>query len=514
MRFREQDLYPDQPSRRDALKRIVQVGVAAQVVLSTDELRAAEANVVVDGYCDRMSYLPGDEVGLCVSTNGARYRAEVSRVGLDRRVVWETDNQSGVLHPVPDDAALYGCKWPVSVKIPIGQDWRSGLYRIVLRASSGGTQSEPREAIFIVRSAKPGIENKILLQIATNTYQAYNEWAGTTLYDGPDYPRVSFDKPFLIYDLPLKPGAIWYNPNTSNYHAWDEPFIEWAEKAGYGIDYCSNLDLEFHPDEVASYKLVLSVGHDEYWSAGMRDTLEAFIERGGNAAFLSGNSICWQVRVEDKIPGEGRALVCYKRIHDRDPVFARGDVSQLTTLWSDPLVGRPENFLSGVGFAYGGYNGLHGEFMSGPGAGEYTVHRPEHWILAGTGLKEGEEFGAEHGIAGYECDGCEWVLKDGRPIPTGRDSTPKDFEIVATAPCRWNEPEGSLAWSHDIRRALPKGDLMPDDIERDGTGVIGTFTRHGTVVTVGSCDWSDGLKAGDRICDRIIRNILDRLQTT
>ena len=38
------------------------------------------------------------------------------------------------------------------------------------------------------------------------------------------------------------------------------------------------------------YSLYLSVGHDEYWSAGMRDTVEGFVARGGNAAFLSGNT--------------------------------------------------------------------------------------------------------------------------------------------------------------------------------------------------------------------------------
>jgi hypothetical protein len=29
---------------------------------------------------------------------------------------------------------------------------------------------------------------------------------------------------------------------------WDVPFVEWAERAGYAIDYCANLDLHFHPN--------------------------------------------------------------------------------------------------------------------------------------------------------------------------------------------------------------------------------------------------------------------------
>ena len=56
------------------------------------------------------------------------------------------------------------------------------------------------------------------------------------------------------------------------------------------------LFLEFHPELLKHYKLILSVGHDEYWSAPMRDHLEKFIGDGGNVAFFSGNVCCWQVR--------------------------------------------------------------------------------------------------------------------------------------------------------------------------------------------------------------------------
>jgi hypothetical protein len=75
---------------------------------------------------------------------------------------------------------------------------------------------------------------------------------------------------------------------------------------------------------------VLSVGHDEYWSAKMRDHLEDFIGKGGNVAFFSGNTCCWQVRSEE----DGRALVSWKQWHNLDPVFPSGDHRLLTTLWS------------------------------------------------------------------------------------------------------------------------------------------------------------------------------------
>jgi hypothetical protein len=250
--------------------------------------------------------------------------------------------------------------------------------------------------------------------------------------------------------------------------------------------------LEFHPDLLRAYKLVLSVGHDEYWSSPMRDHLEAFIAAGGNVAFFSGNVCCWQIRNEES----GRAFTCWKQSFGDDPYYKdRSKHRLLSTLWSHHLVGRPENQLTGVGFLWGGYHLSHGQFMGGPGA--FTVERPDHWLLAGTGLKRGEVFGGKDTIVGYECDGCHFERKDGLPVPTGRDGTPLDFVIVATAPARWhaNDCEWYERWE--------KG--------RTGHAVLGTYTRGGTVVTTGTTDWAHGLRGGDKVVEGITRNVLDRL---
>ena len=90
--------------------------------------------------------------------------------------------------------------------------------------------------------------------------------------------------------------------------SWEGPFVAWAEANGYELDYAVNADLEERPAMVDGYPLVLSVGHDEYWSSPMRDTIEAYIAGGGNVAFLSGNTAFWQVRLEDG----GDTMVGYK----------------------------------------------------------------------------------------------------------------------------------------------------------------------------------------------------------
>ena len=268
--------------------------------------------------------------------------------------------------------------------------------------------------------------------------------------------------------------------------------MTWAESNGYELEYASNMDLELRPEILENYRLILSVGHDEYWSAPMRDSLEKFIADGGNAAFFSGNSVCWQVRWE----AGDRALTCWKQWFNQDPLYSNKDHRLLSTLWSHHLVKRPENELTGVGFLHGGYHRSHGQFMDGKGS--YTVHRPDHWVFAGTNLKRKDEFGGKDTIVGYECDGCEIEWRDGLPFPTHKDGTPKSFTILATCPARW--APGDSLWY----------DKWPSP-DHSGNAVLGIYENGGTVFTCGSTDWSHGLRGKDPKVIQITKNVLDRL---
>jgi hypothetical protein len=273
--------------------------------------------------------------------------------------------------------------------------------------------------------------------------------------------------------------------------------VTWAEKNGFSLDFATNEDLEFRPEILKNYKLVLSIGHDEYWSAPMRDSLEAYIAGGGNVAFFSGNSICWQVRAEN----DGTALTSWKQNAGSDPHFKSGQFATLSSLWSHHLVQRPENKLTGVGFLFGGYHKSHGHFMGGSGG--YTVHRPGHWVFEGTGLLQGDLLGSKDSIVGYECDGCELTLgPDGLPAATGNDGTPKNFQVLATAPAMWHPDD---AWWYE---KFEHGRL--------GAAVLGTYTSPGggVVITAGSTDWAHGLRGNDPAVSRITKNILQKLGQT
>ena len=440
----------------------------------------------IEGYAGKESYKPGDEVSLHVSTTAPKFTVEIARLGAQREVVFTKADVAGRECPIPENASSHGCNWPALLAVPVPADWKSGYYEVTLRAEDRGGKYVERgrrtvesTCFFIVRSATPGAKSKTLIQLSTNTYNAYNNWGGFSLYAyngraGVQGHRVSF-----------------HRPPASQFPSWEQPFVAWAEANGYRFDYAANSDLEFRPEDLSAYNLVLSIGHDEYWSTLMRDHLEAFIAKGGNVAFFSGNTCCWQIRSEDG----GSALTCWKQRFVMDPIYPTGDHSLLTTLWSHHLVERPENRLTGVGFLHGGFHRSHGQFMDGKAA--YTVHRPEHWLFAGTGLERGSEFGGKDTIVGYECDGCEFEIKDGLPVPTHSDGTPEGFTILGSCPAKWH-PDDALWYER-----FPK--------DRVGAAVLGTYTRGGIVVTAGSTDWAHGLRGKDPTVERITKNVLERL---
>jgi hypothetical protein len=427
---------------------------------------------------------------------------------------------------VPADVGSQGCRWPVALEVGTEASWRPGLHLVRLRAGS-----EVAEAFFVVRPSRP--TSPRLLVLATSTWAAYDDWGGPSYYTGGTrssllrpLPKGFLERPAperfryaRMAELPPADLAAYLGSGISfwsgaaGWAQWERGFVAFAERSGLDVDLAVSADLETVPDLLAPYRCYLSVGHDEYWSAGMRDAVEAHVAAGGGAAFFSGNVAYWRIRFEDGHTAQS----CFKMRPEEDPLHRAGRTSEVATMWSDPMLRRPESALTGVSFTRGGY--AHLENAAPRGSGGYTVWRPEHWAFAGCDLRYGDLFGAGPVVVGYECDGCDLALEDGRPVATGRDGTPTGFEVLASAPAH--------LWAGDERpAALPPdtGDLewvaarlggadTPAARARfaHGHAVMGCFRRGGTVFTTGCTDWSFGLLAGDPAVERVTRNVLERL---
>jgi hypothetical protein len=491
----------------------------------------------VTGYCWPQSVCAGDQVGLQLSSSGGRpVRVEVARVGGRREVVFRADAVDAEEQEIPKDAASNGCGWPTALTVDVDPAWRSGYYEVVIEIVVG-EKTRRDHAFFVVR---PSSGTRIVLALATNTWHAYNDFGGQNLYTGGT--RVALQRPMAagyLYKPPGKGrrvtgtgapdpqnaahvGYIQINhlsgyAGSAGWPDWELPFIQWAENQGFTIGVCTNADLEEHPEVLEGSSLYLSVGHDEYWSRCMRDTVEAFISRGGNAAFFSGNTSLWQVRTE----GDDRdVMIGYKGFFKDDPLMGTDRESEVTTFWSDVVVGRPENSMTGVSFTRGGYHRIGRNVTSGLGG--YTVHRADHWIFEGTGLGYGDVLGSGPTVVGFECDGCVFTYRDGLPYPTGEDGTPDTFEILGTCPTQHftrasapRPPKPGEPSELEYIAARVFGTRDPEAMERirHGHAVLGAYTNAAgaTVLTSGSTDWAHGLAERDPQIEQITRNVLTRL---
>jgi hypothetical protein len=501
----------------------------------------------IEGYAGRLSYAPGETVSLHVSTRRDRYDVRVERWGATRQLVWSASDVPGEHLPPPPDADSEGCRWPSSVEFAVDERWKSGFFLVTLTAHGAADGHDVAHAGFVVRGT-PVDPTRALYVLDTNTWHAYNTWGGCSLYTGGH--KVSHARPFgrgmlcrpevdrddrkarprRFGEQPDVDGAIFQRYRTEHdypaaigsagWFSHARRFVEWAEGRGYRFDYAVSTDLEHHPDLLAPYGLVICVGHDEYWSAPQRQALDEHVERGGHLASFSGNTCFWQVRLEQT--AGGTAMVCHKYgAHRDDPVVAAGRPAEMTGMWADPLVGRPEWELLGAGSAFGLY---HRFGKATPrGVGGFVVYRNDHWMFAGTGLTYGDVLGVDEGVVGYETLGCPITLDEFQlPVAKQHPGLPSEIDIVAVTPSS-NLAVGEYPAS--ISALTDQGDLefIASQIYGDTSNENLARVRHGNavmltcrpagatggeVVTVGTVDWVFGL-ATDPAVAKVTANVLD-----
>ena len=525
-------------------------------VAHMSEVPSSDPDVLeIWGYAGQPSYAPGDEVQLHVSTTATTWGFEVWRDGARFEMVHEHSGLPGQSHALGIDVVGSGCNWPVSATLRIPDDWRSGGYIVILRGERDGAEVT-QDAFFVLRAASPGENSKLALVIATYTWQEYNDWGGGCGYSSSDdfiedtsnadarhgnFNRtLSFQRPWargLIRSpvgvpriaerrTPLgaatgMPAADWAMSHgysiwsiASGWARYDGLAARWLESEGYEPELLSQWDLDRDPAILANYRVVVTSGHDEYWSAAGRNVLDSFVEAGGRYARFAGN-ICWQVRLEDDLDSQ----VCHKYFPEDDSQFGNPDPSRRTGAFEALHINRPPVSTFGA-------NGFRGGFarqgaVSPRGPGGFIVYRPDHWAFAGADVYYGDMLGAELPVVGYELDGVDYTFRHGVPHPTGEDGAPSSLEILALTPVTLEEEDhgqtGSLLTMGDFTlrfaaRAL-FGEASPENCARlrYGSAVITHMQKgFGEVFCAGTTEWPYALAAHEEQCEIITRNVLDR----
>jgi hypothetical protein len=485
--------------RREAVKRIAAFGAAGFV----SPLLAAERSAIVtenekkgtrewmlskaridpatkyrcpwiEGYCSQTSVRAGETISFHVSTNPpSAFTIEIYRSGYyggaGGRLMKELGPFQGRVQPDPEigPKRVRDCSWEACAELRIPSDWLSGVYVGKLTARNDGTESY---VIFIVRDDRKA---DFIFQCSDTTWEAYNRWPSQfALYDdgkeqwywGGDV-QVSFNRPYSkycqIFDAPLSTGS-------GEWFLWEFPLAYWMEQQGYDVTYISNLDTHRDARGLLRAKGMLSVGHDEYWSAEMFANVSAARDAGVNLAFFSGNAICGRILFGDRT----RA---FERVGVFGPPGGMRDFKSMSSLKHE----RP--------YA----NELIGAHSTGPvtGGADFICSKPDHWIFAGTEMKAGDGI---PGVIGWEWHG------DPANIP--------GLEVVATGPTQ-SAP------------GKPNGGIY--------TSTVYPGPRGNFVFNAATCWWADAIseppgylrpkaytepKGPNPKAQRITRNILERMR--
>jgi hypothetical protein len=301
-----------------------------------------------------------------------------------------------------------GLKWKTNHTLDASQ-FKPGIYLAEL--------SDPRtnknfKSSFIV---KPKKKTKVAVVASTNTWQAYNNFAGLSNYDLaglPFYTRM-IKLGFSLFYLQIHVGDRHYfpstplpteRPNEAIHYDLIDPYAkpvemhshliraEWQliqflekHKMDYGV--FSDEDIAFSHLPFESDVIIFNT-HSEYWSEEMIGQLRSYLEKGGKVIFLSGNNIYRVVQFYN--PG-----ISVKTFH------------------------VDKNFIADlIGSGYDAY----GYQTYAP----FEVCDASHFVFEGTQVKNGSLFGFDnkfpnHGASGYETDKISSASSHTKVLAVGKN---------------------------------------------------------------------------------------------
>jgi hypothetical protein len=208
------------------------------------------------------------------------------------------------------------------------------------------------------------------------------------------YPPLSFDRPEPFNHIPFEEQITDPLEGRQACHlaAAEWRLLGWLERKGFAYDLYAEPQLDDGVLDLSAYRvLVLSV-HPEYWTRRMYDRVKRWVfEEGGRLMYLGGNGLNCEV----ELMPDGAMVVRNESITDLWPSGMGGADSRFA------MRHESEANLLGVTFTPAGA-------MTGA---PYRVLDADHWVFAGTGLRNGDTFGEKclhqrcpGGASGHETD--------------------------------------------------------------------------------------------------------------
>ena len=225
--------------------------------------------IIADGYTDKLSYNPGDTASVYINAPESFNQEVINLFSInDEKVGSVTTN---VFPQVVSNTEPWekGFGYQVTFKYVIPA-LRSGVYY----------WGDDRKISFIVKDRYK--KKNITIVYPTNTEAAYNNAGGKSLYEfNSSYAQKAHA---VSFQRPLSNWAI------VNMRSYCNAFLRWFYQMNYHVQMISDADLDNH-DEFENSKIIIIVGHSEYWTRAARENFDQFVNDGKDAVVLSGNTM-------------------------------------------------------------------------------------------------------------------------------------------------------------------------------------------------------------------------------
>lgn len=322
----------------------------------------------IQGFATAMSVLRGGTLPLKIHSPNSTFTGKVYRLGYyngdgAREIATitgaQTTQPSGTVNSA---TGMVSCaNWTASGTWTVPVSATPGVYVIKVYRDDNPEFSS-HIGPFVVQS--PNRKAPLTVTLSDPTWQAYNYaganpadiFAGKSLYGVGTSTGFNYDKDnrarAVSYDRPLisrknLPQATFWNSEYA--------LIRWFERLGYDVDYLSKLDIDASPSVLLDRQIVVSSGHDEYWSLAVRNAFEAARGTGVHLVFATANEAFWRI---NPTTAGGRTYSCWKDTHD-GAVNASGVYSGT---WQDTRGINPErrspSLLTGQRFRLNGISAL------------------------------------------------------------------------------------------------------------------------------------------------------------
>jgi len=439
---------------------------------------------------------------------------------------WENKPQHyGAIHFHDDD--LYDCGWDTDFVVKLPEDIASGVYAIRL-------SSDAQEYFLpvVVRPPKGRKTAPVALILPTASYIAYANnrigidvpeteiVCGRLLQMNPidlfmqEHPELGLcfydvhnDGSGVYYSSRLRP-IVNFQPKHIGHlggvgsNVWqfnaDTHILDWLEQLKQPFDVITDEELELEGLNVLNgYDAVLTGSHPEYYSAGMLDSVQGYLNQGGRMMYLGGNGFYWRVSFHPTLPGVIECRKSEDGIRAFAPLpgeFYSSFTGEYTGLWRRN--GRAPNALVGIGMVSQGFD-YSAPYRLEPGSqdprAEFVFSGVEGLEIGGYGLSGG-------GAAGLELDATDH--SHGTPPHTLiLASSERHSDLYLVTPEDMNDPAPGLGGS--------EAEIIRAEMVFFETPVGGAVFSTGSIAWCGSLSHNDYQNDIARISANVLKRFLD-----